>query len=202
MTMLLTVDEAATLLHISPRAVRARLQRGELKGHKDGGQWRVSRAALPLTAERHRELQARADTIREVVDNALPSRAPSLRPQKRHLPDLMAFRALVAILQDLRMAADVSGRPAPVVRAHTAADRMLETALEGIGRAWPIFAPQHRLHFLDLARSEIGGAIAWLAASGDADLATLAARIEDEVLPPLSGMCRSAEHRGGDRSQR
>ena len=47
MTMLLTVIEAATVLGCSPRAVRARIARGELKGSKQDGQWRIPRGDHP-----------------------------------------------------------------------------------------------------------------------------------------------------------
>jgi excisionase family DNA binding protein len=199
MSMTLSVEEAATLLRLSARTVRARLQRGELNGHKEGGQWRLPRAALPLTADRHRQLQDRAEAVRRVVDAALPSRAPSEQPQRRHIADLHAFRAAAALLVELRAVAG-SATVEPVARrsAEVAVLR-LEAALEGIGRAWPLFAPQQRLGLLDGARSEVGGAAAWLASCGDPACARLAARLEDEVLPPLAGMCRSADQRGAER---
>ena len=37
--MMITATEAATVLGITPRAVRARLARGELRGHLESGRW-------------------------------------------------------------------------------------------------------------------------------------------------------------------
>jgi len=43
---LLTLREAADVLHLSTRTVREYLQRGEIEGHIIGGRWRFRRADL------------------------------------------------------------------------------------------------------------------------------------------------------------
>ena len=104
MTMLLTVAEAATALGCSPRAVRARLARGEIKGQKQDGQRRIPRGHMPLTEAQHRTLQARADTIRELVEVVLlPQLAQRLPGSRDGFADLSAFRAGGSILADLPM---------------------------------------------------------------------------------------------------
>ena len=47
----LSVREVATLLDVSVRTVRARLQRGELPGRKVEGTWRIQRQDVPLTED-------------------------------------------------------------------------------------------------------------------------------------------------------
>lgn len=72
--MELNVREAATLMGRSPRTVRAQLARGDLPGVKRQGQWRLQRRHLPLTEDQRRALQARAEGIRQLVEEALPGR--------------------------------------------------------------------------------------------------------------------------------
>ena len=43
---LLTLREAAEVLHLSPRTVREYLKRGEIEGRIIGGRWRFRRADL------------------------------------------------------------------------------------------------------------------------------------------------------------
>ena len=43
---LLTLEEAAEVLRLSPRTVRGYLQRGEIEGRLIGGRWRFRRADL------------------------------------------------------------------------------------------------------------------------------------------------------------
>jgi excisionase family DNA binding protein len=64
MSLHLTVQEAATTVGISPRAVRARLQRCELRGVKVANQWKVRREDLPLTAEARYGLARRGPSRR------------------------------------------------------------------------------------------------------------------------------------------
>lgn len=199
--MLLSVNEAATLLGCSRRAVRARLVRGDLKGQKDGGQWRVVRDSLPMSAEQHRALQTRANDIREMVEGVLP--APSARTpgdRTRTLGDLAAFAQGAKVLRALRQP-PAEGVPSP---SSTAAAVHLEAALVALGRAWPIFHPPTRLRLLDEARSSVGAAMAILLLDEGAQERepTWVTTLEQQMLPPLAGMCRAAERRGDDNAAR
>ncbi|MCK6504091.1 helix-turn-helix domain-containing protein [Myxococcota bacterium] len=90
--MELTVREAATLLGRSPRAVRAQAARGELPAVKRGRQWLIVSEGVPLTPTQRRAVQARADSVRAVVEAALPGRdARSTGDRYRGLGDLEAF---------------------------------------------------------------------------------------------------------------
>lgn len=202
MTMHLTVAEAATVLGCSPRAVRARLSRGELKGVKQDGQWRIPRGDLPLSEDQHRALQARADTIRAMVEEVLPPQLAHRRgDQRRSFADLAAFRAGRSALAELRTLATAE---APMAGVMAAADH-LERGLVLLGRAWPVFDGGARLARLDEARAEIGAAIAVLLLPNPASTsaaARCALALEEAVLPPLAGMCRAAERRGDDDRRR
>lgn len=46
METLLTVEQAATRLQLSPKTVRAQLRKGELRGIRRGRQWRITPEAL------------------------------------------------------------------------------------------------------------------------------------------------------------
>ena len=203
MTMLLTVAEAATILGCSSRAVRARLVRGELKGQKQDGQWKVARGALPLTEEQHRALQERADTIRSMVEDVLPPQLAQRRGDpRRTLADLSAFRAGRSILAELRRGATGTS---PESSALGAAADHLERALLLLGRAWPVFDGSARLIWLDESRSEVGAAIARLLLH-ESEPSALSARcalaLEEQLLPPMAGLCRAAERRGATRNAR
>lgn len=191
MPMLLTVNEAATALGCTPRAVRYRLSRGELKGHKDGGRWRIVADALPLTSAQHDAMQRRADDIRKLVDDALPPRKARSRGDKRRtLADLAAFREGLAVLQTLEEKGDAAG-----------AGPHLRRALVCLGRAWPVYHTRRRLELLDEVRTEVGATMACLLLSPDTDGPDLVRRLEERVLPPLAGMCRAAERRARGRAR-
>ena len=73
--MELSIREAATLLHQSPRTVRDRAARGDLPAQKRDGHWVIRSEHLPLDARQQRAVQARADELRAALDAALPGRA-------------------------------------------------------------------------------------------------------------------------------
>jgi excisionase family DNA binding protein len=81
MSMTLSVEEVATLLRLSARTVRARLQRGELSGHKAGGQWRL------------RHCRGRRDaTLLACLGRLMAQLASELQPRVDELPGLTAGR--------------------------------------------------------------------------------------------------------------
>ena len=192
--MELSVREAATLLGVSPRTVRARIARGDLLAVRDGATWRLDDRDLPLSATDRRRLQARADAVRRTVDAALPSRAArGRRDRGRSVADLDAFRLAMTVWQQLRGApervADDSLRLAAM--AHLAA------GLDALAEALHHFARPHKLHALDVARTSFARAVAvLLRAAGDlagSPLLEPIATLEAEVLPAVAGLARWAE---------
>lgn len=66
MEMLLTVEQAASRLHLRPDTVRDHLARGVLRGIKRGRQWRVPESALTEPAPTPNEGAALNDTQSQV----------------------------------------------------------------------------------------------------------------------------------------
>lgn len=182
----LTIREAAALLGRSPRAVRAQVARGELPGTRRGRAWILDSQKLPLTAEQHREFQPRAARVREMVDSALPSRAASTRDRKRHsAADLRPFQMGLAVLAEIRASTD------PVIRA---VEPGLEIALLRLGEgahAWPAHAKGRAF---TAARRAFSRCAARLLLCPDHEVARrLADKLENDVLPTLSGLLRWTE---------
>lgn len=194
--MLLSVTEAATLLGVQPRTVRARLAKGELPGRKQDGQWVIPRAALPLTESQHRALQARADEIRETVDAALPPRVSARRDRaRRSLVDLDVFRAVHAAVARLE-------RP-----DHASLPRHAElvSALEQAGAALAVgfheYRSEARLQALTETRAALARVIALVLLPAPLPPAEpalgLVDLLEQEALPGLAGLFRQAERPPG-----
>ncbi len=103
--MELTIREAAALTGRSSRTLRAQLARGDLPGVKRNGRWCIDRRHLPLTETQRRSLQAKAESLRKAVDEALPSRmAKTLDHRAKSIVDLDAFRLGANLLAEIRSA--------------------------------------------------------------------------------------------------
>ncbi len=199
--MELTVREAAALLGRSPRAVRAQLVRGDLKGVKRGGRWRVERRHLPLTEVQREALQAKADSVRQAVEEALPSRLARTHAQKsRSLADLDAFRNGARLLAELR--ADDGEVLSEVSRRRVI--RQLEGALLALAEAAQHFERELKLEAIHRARSRLARATAILLLEagippGEPVFGWVAA-LEAEIIPAVAGFARWAgKLRGGGR---
>lgn len=87
------VREAAALLGCSPRAVRARLVRGDLPGRKVGSRWRIRTEELPLTEAQRRRVLERAGDMRAVVESQVQRALSNGRdPKRRSALDLDCLR--------------------------------------------------------------------------------------------------------------
>lgn len=75
--MHLTIREVATLLNISERAVRLRIERGSLVAHKRAGRWVIARDALADEPTERRAHVAKADRIRSAVEAGLGRSGPT-----------------------------------------------------------------------------------------------------------------------------
>jgi hypothetical protein len=98
----ITIREAAPLLGRSPRAIRARIARGELPARRQGHTWVLPLEHLPLTAAQRASMLGRADDARAAVEQALPSRLASTRARKhRSVLDLDSFRTAREVLLEI-----------------------------------------------------------------------------------------------------
>ncbi len=196
--MELTVREAAALLGRSPRAVRAQLVRGDLRGAKRGGRWRVERRHLPLTEAQRESLQAKAETVRKAVEEALPSRLARTRGQKsRSLADLDAFRHGAGLLARLR--ADESDALSDVSRRRVI--RQLEEALLALAEAAQHFERELKLEAIHRARAHLARATAVLLLEAGIPprepVFAWVTTLESEIIPAVAGFARWVDKLGG-----
>lgn len=190
----LSVQEAATLLGVSTRAVRARLVRGELKGRKVEGKWRVDRGSLPLTEAQRRSLQARVESLKEAMDAALPGRLARTPADRRiSIADLGAFRAGLALLSALRSEA---GAVLPSV-LREALGAGVEAALLEVADGFHQFDPVARKAAFDRARSAAARCAARLVIQApdptSEPVSSWVVHIENQLVPAIGGLARRAD---------
>ena len=186
--MELTIKEVATLLGKSRRTIRSQVARGELPGVKRNGKWLIDRRNLPLNESQRRILQAKADRIRNAVDDVLPSRAarvPGQRP--RSLADLDAFRLGAQVLLNIRDSEHAALADAERERI---AD-YLEQSLLAIAEAVQQFDRELKLAAVNRARSLLSHTVAtMLLATGlepEEPVSSWVTRLEGEVIPAVAG---------------
>jgi hypothetical protein len=183
----ITIREAAPLLGRSPRAIRARIARGELPARRQGHTWVLPLEHLPLTAAQRASMLGRADDARAAVEQALPSRLASTRARKhRSVLDLDSFRTAREVLLE------IAKTPEPdlgIVCTH------LRRALDALAAGTHEFARELRARHYRAARGRVSRAIARLltTATFDEPRRTWCERLEGDVLPRLGGLLRWME---------
>jgi len=187
----LSIREAATLLGISPRAVRARITRGDLPGVKRGGRWTLPRESLPLTEPQRRDLQARADEMHAIVEQVAPSRRARTRDRRAwSLLDLKAFRVGAGVLAALQASANP---------AHHRAAEMLEVGLLAMAEGCYRYQTARKVEAWGRARDAFSQTAARIALAADEPLDEPALgwlqAIEGELLSALVGLVRRVERR-------
>jgi len=189
----ITIREAAPLLGRSPRAVRAKIARGELAATRRGRTWMIALATLPLTEAQRQSMQQRAETVRGALDAVLPSRAATDRRRKRRsLLDLIPFTEGVRLLREIAAAP-------PASTAYRSAQRRLRRALLALAAGAAEYDARQRALSLRRARLHFACAASLLLAAPeppDARVLGWCERIEHDVLPPIGGLLRWAEQRG------
>jgi excisionase family DNA binding protein len=198
--MELSVREAALFLERSPRTVRAQLARGELPGVKRGGRWRIDRRHLPLTEAQRRGLQQKADSLRQTMEAALPSRLATTAGQRsRSIADLAAFRAGAKLLAELRQAGTEALAPELRKRLQV----MVEEALLALAEAGLHYDRDQKLAAVHRCRAGLARAAALLLLATDLEpeppVLGWVTTIETEIVPAVAGFARWAERLGGRR---
>jgi len=199
--MELSVREAATLMGRSPRTVRAQLARGDLPGIKKNGQWRVRRRHLPLTEAQHLALQNKAQSVRDAVEKALPSRiARSSGDRTKSIIDLEAFRSGASVLQSLRTFQGAT----PPESALRGAEQELEEALLALSEAVLQFDRPLKLEALNRSRARVARAVALLLLNADMPprepILGWVRQLEGEVAAGIGGLARWVDRLRGQRS--
>lgn len=185
--MMLGLREAAVLLGIPVRTLRARVARGDIPAAKDGKKWLIDRRNLPLTDGQRQILQQRAEEVRQAVDTILPSRMAATADRRaRSVADLDAFRETVAVLGVLRATPTAPG--AAVAVGH------LEEACGCLAEASFVYERERKLVALSDARARVGRAVAALLAAGGIPPAEpvhrVVTRLEATVSPAIGGYAR------------
>lgn len=188
--MELSLSDAADLLRVKPRTLRAQLARGKIIGIKRDGQWFIPRRNLPLTDDQRNVLQQRAEDVRCSVEDALPSRtARHAHDRRRSFVDLDAFRFAHALLGDVRNHADAD--PGGALRAG------LEQAIEELCVGSCAFDIQTKLPALRAARARFARCFASVLLTAPLPLpephVSWIRRLEGDVLPAMGGLLRWAE---------
>jgi hypothetical protein len=190
----LSVREVATLLGRSSRTVRAQLARGELAGVKRNGRWRIARHNLALTDAQRRSLQGKADTLRQAVEDSLPSRMAATPGQRsRSVADLDAFRCGARLLAALRMA----GPEAPAAATFERVAGLLEQALLALAEAVQQYDRELKLAALHRTRAGLAHCVAILLLEGGIPprepLFSWVVTLETELIPAVAGFSRWAD---------
>ena len=187
--MTLSLNEAATLLGKSPRQVRYLIQQGRLNARKEGAEWRIEAADLPLTDAQRRAVTSRTEAVKKAMEGALaPAAAASEKAGKRRFSvrDLRAFQAGEPIYRDV---AEALGSDDP------AALRLRE-ALDLLCQGCHSYRRRDKAALYSSARSRAASAVTELLLCGPASderRRALADRVEQAFLSDLSGLIRLTE---------
>jgi hypothetical protein len=183
--MQLTLRDAAILLDLNPRTLRARALRGDVPGTKTAKGWTFDHRQLPLTDAQRARIQHRADALRDVVEAAVPGRlAVDPDPNHRGLLDLDAFRLGLPVLTALRAAPD-----------RAAAADALQAALLDVAEAAFVYDRLQKLAALNRARASLGRCVAHLLLAPPVDAAIVHA-LEHTLQPAINGYARWAASLG------
>lgn len=176
----LNLDEAATLLGLSVRQVRYRVQAGELPARKEGGRWRIRREDLAEGPGRSAAQERRSQALRETVERVLEGRAPRFGVE--------GLRAMQVLL---RVAREVQAGPG---REHPAFGPLRE-AMVGLAQGVHRYHREEKAEAFRRARDAASRAVVELLLWEEG--AARARELEAEVLPGVGGLIRRAE--GGER---
>ena len=185
--MKLSLSEAATVLGRSERQIRYLIKTGRLRAGKDGGQWRIESADLPLTEAQRRSLADRLGQAREAFDKSVEAVTKVAGEEERRrysVVDLAAFQAGAALYRELRneLAED------------DPACRCLSSALTAVVCGFHNYQPSDKARRFSEARESAASAVASLLLRGGKHQA-LGERVEQELIPRLSGLVASSERR-------
>jgi hypothetical protein len=192
--MELSLTEAAHLLGKTERQIRYLLRNGSLRGRKDGPRWLVDRDSLPLTEAQRAQLQQRVQAAETAFQRAVaPAKKATDERRPFSVSDLDAFRIGIELLAILRQQ-----------QRHPAAE-LLATCLGEVGCGCHAFESRTKQRHFTAARDAAARAVValWIGGSGTdgpapavaVAPADVAARLEAELIPKLSGLVAAQERR-------
>ncbi len=202
--MKLSISEVATVLGKSERQVRYLIRKGELRAVKEGKKWAVASDDLPLDEGRKARLGERLAAARRALEDGLEPAAKALasgtgtgggketKSEHYSVTRLTAFESGAEIYRQL---VQELGDAAP-------ARPYLIDALVEITRGCHRFHAEAKARSFGRARELTAAAVTHLlvAADDDGRCRRLAGRLEQELIPKLSGLV-AANEKGRRRSR-
>lgn len=171
--MRLSLAQVSTLLGKSERQVRYMIRHSQLRAEKVDGKWSIDDDALPRSPAQRQADLVRATTAQQALATAL---APA-RGKVYSVTDLLAFQAGAALHRELR--------------DHPVADTLVSALVE-LTRGCHAYEPSEKASHFAEARRLAATVVTHLLVRGDV---ALAARLEQEFIPKLSGLVASFEKR-------
>ncbi len=183
--MNLTLSQAAERLGKTRRQIRYLIQQGRLEAHKDGGRWVVDSERLPIS-EAQREAQARqAGRLREAVEAVLEPPARG----RYSVRDLKAVAVGVPLYQ----------RCLRILGEESPATRELGLGLEQLAIGYHRYGWSEKRDAYRSARDAASRAAMALLLAEHPEAGELLDRIEQELMPAITGVLRRTERRGEKR---
>lgn len=190
--MKLSLPHVATVLGKSERQIRYLIKIGRLQASKSDGRWEIDEADLPLSAAQRDAIAGRVDVARQAFEKAVePAGRATEAAGQYSVTKLVAFTCGEAVYRELRehFPDDPAGA-------------LLFSTLEHVTRGCHAFhADDKRRHFRE-ARGLAATVLTHLLLGGDGSCErrrALAGRLEQELLPKLSGLIAACERKARQR---
>ena len=179
--MLLSLTEASLRLGMSQRQVRYLIGQGKIEAvKKDTGRWLIDEAKLPLSETQRQRQAEKAEDVRTAVEEAL---APHVRAEGTW--SVTSVRAFQDAVEAWRAARTLLGE-------HAAVQRLESTTLALAREAHAYSGVAKCAAFIE-ARNHAAEAVAWLHMEAGEGALGIAAKVEGDVIPGLSGLIRRNE---------
>lgn len=183
--MTLSLMDAARALGWSPRQVRYAIRNGKIPARKVAGRWVIEQQDLPLTNGQRHARQRKAAELEQTVRDALgPHLAPAANAYS--VSDLVAFQRTLTFCREAARLLEDGTHPAVC---------MLNDALVSLARGCHRFHARDKRAAFTEAREQAAAAVAYLHLAGSEPCALLAATVERDLMPLLSGLLRKSERK-------
>jgi hypothetical protein len=168
------------------------ISNGHLKATKRAGRWVVETSDLPLTNDQRQALARRVDAARAAFDRGVAPAERVVQAEKKRHYSVLDLDSFTLGLQLYREARKVLGNDQPAVGHIFECLRELTTGCHD-------FHPRDKSAHFAAARRECTGALVHLLVAaepdGDGPVCALAGRLEQELIPKVSGLIANQERR-------
>lgn len=179
----LSLTQAAQFLGQTRRQVEYLIKTGRLPARKDGARWVVTDTDLPLSPGQRQASERKAAALHAVAEEVLGQGAPRTRYS---VLDLKAFREGLAVLADCR---------AHLPETHPALP-LLRQALDDLAVGCHRFDRRGKAEAYGRARDGTSRTVCALLIDAPPGTEALVERLEQTLIPAISGLTRRAERAG------